>query len=417
MHILFLTDNFPPETNAPASRTFEHARYWVATGHKVTIVTGVPNFPSGKIHAGYRNMFYQREVMEGIDVVRVWTYISANEGFARRMLDYISFMFSAIIASFFVHRPDIVIGTSPQFFTPCAAYIVSVFKRRPFIFELRDLWPDSIVAVGAMRETFAIRCLRKLEYFLYRRADRIVSVTQSFRKVLSNNGIDVNKIAFVSNGVDLERFHPDAKPGDLVSKLDVGGKFVAAYVGTVGMAHGIGTLLEVARKLHQAKNIVFVVVGAGAEQKNLVTQCKKEGLTNVIFTGAVTKSEVKEYWRLCDVALVLLKDEPLFQHVVPSKIFEAMGMERPIILGVKGESATILDKSGAGITIQPEDAEALANAISSLAANHHLCLEYGKKGRQFVSEHYSREKLAMAMLMELEAITGKVARSSNGFES
>ena len=341
MHILFLTDNFPPETNAPASRTFEHARYWVATGHKVTIVTGVPNFPSGKIHAGYRNMFYQREVMEGIDVVRVWTYISANEGFARRMLDYISFMFSAIIASFFVHRPDIVIGTSPQFFTPCAAYIVSVFKRRPFIFELRDLWPDSIVAVGAMRETFAIRCLRKLEYFLYRRADRIVSVTQSFRKVLSNNGIDVNKIAFVSNGVDLERFHPDAKPGDLVSKLDVGGKFVAAYVGTVGMAHGIGTLLEVARKLHQAKNIVFVVVGAGAEQKNLVTQCKKEGLTNVIFTGAVTKSEVKEYWRLCDVALVLLKDEPLFQHVVPSKIFEAMGMERPIILGVKGESATI----------------------------------------------------------------------------
>jgi hypothetical protein len=169
MHILFLTDNFPPETNAPASRTYEHAMRWVRAGHKVTVVTGAPNFPSGKIHAGYSNALWRRETMDGIDVVRVWTYITANEGFLKRTLDYVSFMVAAILASPFLPRPDIIVGTSPQFFTPCAALVVSWWRRRPFVFELRDLWPDSIVAVGAMRETLAIRLLRKLEYFLYRR--------------------------------------------------------------------------------------------------------------------------------------------------------------------------------------------------------------------------------------------------------
>jgi glycosyltransferase involved in cell wall biosynthesis len=211
MHILFLTDNFPPETNAPASRTYEHSKRWVRAGHKVTVVTGAPNFPSGKIHTGYSNALWRREAMDGIDVVRVWTYITANEGFLKRTLDYVSFMVAAILASPFLPRPDIVVGTSPQFFTPCAALVVSWWRRCPFVFELRDLWPDSIVAVGAMRETLAIRLLRKLEYFLYRRAARIVSVTNSFKRVLSANGIDPEKIAVVPNGVDLDAYQPGSQ--------------------------------------------------------------------------------------------------------------------------------------------------------------------------------------------------------------
>lgn len=402
MHILFLTDNFPPETNAPASRSFEHARRWVAAGHRVTVVTGAPNFPSGRIHAGYRNALWSRESMDGIEVVRVWTYITANEGFLKRTLDYVSFMVAAILASPFLPRADVIVGTSPQFFTPCAALVVSWLRRRPFVFELRDLWPDSIVAVGAMRETAAIRALRRLEYFLYRRATRIVSVTRSFKRVLVGNGIAEGKIAVVPNGVDLEAYQPGPKPVELERRLGVEGKFIAAYVGTVGMAHGIGTLLDAARALRQRSDIAFVVVGTGAQQAELAATAEREGLSNVIFVGAVSKAEVRDYWRLCDAAVVLLRDTPLFRHVIPSKMFEAMGMERAIILGVKGESEEILLASGAGLTIPPEDATALAAAVVRLADDRAGCSALGKNGRVFAAESFNREILAASMLMELK---------------
>lgn len=404
MHILFLTDNFPPETNAPSSRTFEHAKRWVAAGHQVTVVTGAPNFPSGKIHAGYRNRLWARETMDGIDVVRVWSYITANEGFLKRTLDYLSFMVSAILASPFLPRTDVIVATSPQFFTPCAAWVVSLLRWRPFIFELRDLWPDSIVAVGAMRETRVISCLRKLEYFLYRRAARIVSVTQSFRRVLTANGVDANKIAVVPNGVDLDIYLPGPKPGDLARRLGVEGKFVAAYVGTVGMAHGIGTLLDAAKALLGRADIAFVVVGTGVEQAALAEKSQREALTNVIFVGAVSKAEVREYWRLCDVALVLLRDVPLFRHVIPSKIFEAMGTGRAIILGVRGESKGILEQARGGVTIPPEDTNALVQAVIEMANDPDKCRELGASGRRFVETHYNRDVLAREMLAVLEQV-------------
>ncbi|MBL0141379.1 MAG: glycosyltransferase family 4 protein [Betaproteobacteria bacterium] len=403
MHILFLTDNFPPETNAPASRTHEHAKRWVADGHRVTVVTGVPNFPSGTVHPGYRNAIWQRETIDGIEVVRVWTYITANQGFLRRTLDYLSFMVSAILASPFLPRPDVIVATSPQFFTPCAALVVSVLRRRPFVFELRDLWPDSIVAVGAMRETMAIQGLRRLEYFLYRRAGRIVSVTHSFKKILVGNGINPDKIAVVPNGLDLDSYHPGEKSSALVTRLGVKGKFVAAYVGTLGMAHGLGAVLEAAALLRSRSNIVFVLVGTGAEQAALVQRCKDEHLGNVIFVGAVSKAEVREYWKLCDVALVLLRDSPLFEHVVPSKMFEAMGMKRPIILGVRGESREILEAAQAGIPITPESSGELAETIVMLAGDTALREELGKSGREFVAREFSRDHLADQMLSVLVA--------------
>jgi glycosyltransferase involved in cell wall biosynthesis len=315
-------------------------------------------------------------------------------------------MFAAIAASPFLPRPDVIVATSPQFFTPCAAWVVSKLRRRPFVFELRDLWPDSIVAVGAMRETRVIGWLRKVEYFLYRRAARIVSVTQSFKRVLVSNGIDPAKIAIVPNGVELDTYLPGPKPATLAKRLDIEGKFVAAYVGTVGMAHGIGTLLDAAKQLLPRQDIVFVVVGTGAHQAELAEQSRREGLTNVIFVGAVSKAEVREYWRLCDVAVVLLRDAPLFRHVIPSKMFEAMGMARPILLGVKGESEAILVESGGGITVPPENAAALAQAVGDLADDRERCAGLGAKGRQFVEQKYSREILAKRMLGELVKAAG-----------
>lgn len=408
MHILFLTDNFPPETNAPASRTHEHTKRWAAAGHRVTVVTTAPNFPAGRIFEGYRNRLWQRETIDGVEVIRLWTYITANEGFLRRTLDYMSFMVAAILATPFLPRADVVVSTSPQFFTPCAAYVVSRLKRLPWVFELRDLWPDSIVAVGAMKETPLIRALRRLEYFLYRKATRILSVTNSFRDVLCRNGIDRAKIDVVPNGADLGAYVPGPRSQVLAERLGVQGKFVAAYVGTIGMAHGLGALLDAAERLRARKDIAIILVGAGAQERALREQAAARGLANVHFAGSVSKAEVREVWRLCDVALVLLRDSPLFRHVLPSKMFEAMATERPIILGVKGESEGVLRDAQAGIAIAPEDAAALADAIVALADDPVRRGALGQAGRAFVTQKFNRDVLAGKMLDVLaEAVAGK----------
>lgn len=407
MDILFLTDNFPPETNAPASRTYEHAKRWVRAGHRVTVITSFPNFPDGKVFPGYKNHLRQREMIDGIEVIRIWTYITANEGFIKRSLDQLSFGISLVFAGLFVPRPHVVVGTSPQFFTVVGGYVLSRLISRPFVFELRDLWPDSITAVGAMRESFIIRRLRQVEYYLYRHANRIVSVTHSFKNVLIGKGIPAGKIEVIPNGVDLETYQPGDKPKNLVAKWKVEGKFVAAYVGTIGMAHGLGTVLKAAEKLKARTDIAFLLVGTGAEQAALTRRCKDTGLENIIFVGSVSKAEVREYWKLCDVALVLLRDSPLFAHVIPSKIFEAMGMERPIILGVRGESRGILEAAQAGISITPEDSGELVDAVVKLADNPALCMQLGKAGREFASREFNRDCLAHQMLAVLESCTNK----------
>ena len=406
MRILFLTDNFPPETNAPASRTYEHCKRWAASGHHVTVVTTAPNFPAGRVFSGYRNRLWSRERFDGIEVIRVWTYITANEGFVGRSLDYASFMFATIVATPFLPRPNVMISTSPQFFTPCAAYVISRLFRCPWVFELRDLWPDSIVAVGAMKENAVIRTLRKVEYFLYRRASTIVSVTNSFRGVLSGNGISPKKIVVIPNGADIEIYQPGPRPDALAARLGLTGKFIAAYVGTIGMAHGLRTLLDAAEALRTRDDIVFILVGTGAEEKTMVAEAQARGLSNVHFIGSVTKAEVREYWRLCDVALVLLRNSELFHHVIPSKMFEAMSSERPVILGVQGVSEALLRESEGGIAIPPEDSAALAAAISLLADHPARRTEMGKAGRAFVANKYNRDVLAERMLAVLKETAG-----------
>jgi len=343
MRILFLTDNFPPEGNAPATRTYEHTVEWVKAGHQVIVITCAPNFPEGVIYPGYKNKWYQVEEIDGIRVVRVKTYITANSGFTKRTLDYMSFMVSSFIAGLFQRRPDIIIGTSPQFFTVCSAWMLSLFRRRPFVFELRDLWPASIKAVGAMKDSRFTRALERLELFLYRRAAVIVSVTNAYKTELIERGIESDKIEVVINGVDLDRYSPREKDQELVGEYNLEGKFIVGYIGTHGLAHALNVTLEVADKLREYKDIVFLFVGGGAYREELVAKAKSMKLENVCFIERQPKEMMARIWSICDASLIQLKNDPLFKSVIPSKIFESMGMGLPVLLSLpEGEASGII---------------------------------------------------------------------------
>lgn len=370
MRILFLSDNFPPEGNAPATRLYEHAIRWVRAGHEVTVVTCAPNFPEGTLFIGYRNAWRQVEMMDGIRVVRVKTYITANEGFFKRTLDYLSFMVMGFAMALFERRPDVVVATSPQFFCAIAGWAVAVAKRRPFVFELRDLWPASIMAVGAMKKTLLIRALEKLELFLYRRAKAIVPVTESFREDLLSRGIPSGKIHVVVNGVDLDRYAPRPRDQALSREFGLEGKFVAGYMGTHGMAHALPKVLEAAERLKYRQDIAFFFAGSGAERANVEKLVAERALTNVRLIPRQPKERMPALWSLCDVAIVPLRNAPVFATVIPSKIFEAMGMGVPILISLpEGEATGIVRETGAGVCVPPEDPAAMAAAIAALAGD------------------------------------------------
>ena len=406
MHILFLTDNFPPEVNAPASRTFEHCREWVKAGHQVTVITGAPNFPKGKVFDGFRNRLWQQEMMAGIRVIRVWTYITANEGFAKRTLDYLSFMFTGFLSSLFVRRVDVVVGTSPQFFTVCSAYMTGLLKRVPWVFELRDIWPESIRVVGAIQQSKVLDLLEKAELFLYRKASAIVSVTYAFRASLIRRGVNGDKIHVVTNGVDINHFSPRGKDAELLRKYDLQNKFVAGYIGTHGLAHALDTLLDAAKALkvaHDGDRFRIILLGDGADKATLFQRAQAERLDNVIFVDSVSKDQVVRYWSLLDVSIIHLKKDELFTTVIPSKLFECMGMAIPVLLGVEGESAGIVECEGVGILFEPENSEALVSGLLRLADDAELLSRFQVNG-PMGAKHYDRSSLAAKMLKILKQV-------------
>ncbi len=409
MHILFLTDNFPPEMNAPASRTFEHCREWVACGAEVTVITCVPNFPKGKVFNGYKNLLWQSEVMEGIRVIRVWTYITANEGFAKRVLDYVSFMLTGTVAALFVPKVDVVVGTSPQFFTACAAWMVGGLKRVPWVFELRDIWPESIKAVGAMQDSLIIRMLERVEMFLYRQASRIVVVTHAFKDMLIRRGIDGSKIDVITNGVDLSNFSPLPKDVGLGLELGLNNCFVAGYIGTHGLAHGLETLLDAAQILQQvpgAESIRILFLGDGAKKAELVQSANTRSLRNVVFVASVPKHQVPRYWSLLDLSIIHLRKTDLFTSVIPSKLFECMGMGIPVLHGVAGESATIVQTEQVGEVFESDNAQQLVDALLQLRANEKRFKSYQVNGLA-AAKRYDRKQLAENMLKILKELIAK----------
>lgn len=396
MKILFLTDNFPPEVNAPASRTFDHAKVWREMGHEVTVVTCAPNFPKGKVYDGYKNKLYQVEYIDGIKVIRVWSYITANEGFVKRTLDFISFSVTSFIAGLFV-KCDVIVATSPQFFTALSGRTLSFFKRKPWIMEVRDLWPESIKTVGAVKDGAIIRYFEWQEMRCYKSAKKIIVVTDSFKRNLVNRGINSDKIHVVKNGVNKELFAPMPKDSELIKQLKLEGKQIIGYIGTHGMAHKLDFILECAKKIENSRNYHFIFIGAGAEKNNLLKLKENLQLTNVTMLDSVPKTEVKRYISILDGCLINLRKSDLFKTVIPSKIFENAAMQIPIIMGVEGEARDIVEGYNAGVCFEPENENDFISKLDSLLRDTDKYAEY-QIGCASLADDFDRSVLAKSML-------------------
>ena len=399
LKILFITDNFPPEVNAPATRTYEHAKRWVQRGALVRVMTCAPNFPQGKIYPGYRNKLYQTECIDGIEVIRVWSYMTSNKGFFLRIFDYLSFAFSAFWAGLF--KPcDVIVATSPQFFTTFAAYFLSIFKQKPWFFEVRDLWPESIRSVGVMdKNSVILDIFERIELFLYKRAKRIIVVTEAFKKNLVQRKIPCEKIDVIPNGCNTELFFPCEADQVLKRDLGLSGKIVLGYIGTHGMAHGLEFIINSFRKLDHNK-YALLLIGDGAEKNSLVDLVEKENVTGVKFLPPIAKIKVPHFISICDICLVPLIKVSTFRTVIPSKIFEIAAMEKPILLGVDGQARQIVEQYGCGIFFKPENEESFLTGIDRIQETHTKALL--KSGCKELVKDYDRNVLAYRMLQILK---------------
>ena len=412
MRILFLSDHFFPEPSAPAAHVYERARLWVSHGHRVTVLCSAPNFPEGKLFPGYRNALRTVEVLDGIRVVRVLTYMCANEGTIRRTLDYLSYACSAFVMACSEERPDVVISTSPHLFVPLAGVLHARLRRVPHVFEIRDLWPASIAATEALaRASFSLRMLEKLELFLYHRSARILALTPAFKTDLVRRGIPAEKIDVVINGANLELFRP-GMPRDrcIEAQFELGGRFVVGYLGTLGLAHGLESVLDAAELLRGAP-VTFLFVGVGAAKAELESQARRRMLDNVAFAPRQEKAAMPAFWSVCDASLVHLRAAPLFETVIPSKIFEAMAVGVPTIYAApRGEGSRIIEQHGAGIVVAPMDPAALASACLMLAHDPQLRARLASAAA-LAAPLYSRTRQAEDSLAVLQRACNAQLRS------
>jgi colanic acid biosynthesis glycosyl transferase WcaI len=408
--ILYVSQYFPPEMGAPAARAAELARHWANAGHGVTVLTGFPNHPTGVVPEEWRvrlRRLTYRENVDGINVVRTWLWPLPNRKAHERMRNYASFCFSASLRGLIVDRPDVIIATSPQLLVGLAGWWLAFCRGVPFVFEVRDLWPESLTAVGIGGEDSLLhRTLAGIAGFLYERSDHIVVVTPAFKDYLVQHWrVPAEKISIVENGVETELFAPSTPAEDqrLRQQLSVGDRFLASYIGTMGNAHGLETLLDAASELQRQNSpVLFLLIGEGAEKEKIKALAQSRDLGNVRFLDQQPREKIPAFISASDACLVLLKKTEVFKTVIPTKMLEFMSCARSIIVGVDGQARQIIEEAQAGIVIEPEDAAALIRAIIELRENRDLAAAMGQKGREYILQNFSRKGTAEKYIQVLQ---------------
>jgi colanic acid biosynthesis glycosyl transferase WcaI len=405
---------------APAARVSELARHWARAGHEVTVLTGFPNHPDGVVRPEYRKRFRRmvcRETADGVKVVRTWLLPFPNRKAYERMLNYSSFCVSAAVTGSFLERPDVVIATSPQLLVGLSGWWAAKVKGVPLVLEVRDLWPESLAAVGMGDADSALhRGLGKIAGFLYRKAEHVVVVTPAFREHLVQKWkVPAAKISVVQNGVETGLFSPRNSDPELRKRLNVEGKFVVSFIGTIGLAHGLETVIAAAERLGSvAPDVMLMLVGEGADRERIVAMAEAKNLKNICCLPQQPREKIPAYIAASDACLVVLRKSEVFETVIPTKMLEFMSCGRAVILGVGGQAKEILEKSRGGICIEPGNPMALSEAILELRQQPQLCESLGRNGRDYIVQNLSRERTAAEYLETLRGLMdgGRVVESA-----
>jgi colanic acid biosynthesis glycosyl transferase WcaI len=395
---------------APAARAGELSRHWARMGHEVTVLTGFPNHPTGIVPPEWRprlrNLRYSEQI-DGVHVERTWLWPLPNRKAHERIRNYVSFALSAAFGGLALAKQDAVIATSPQLLCALAGWWIASSMRRPFVFEVRDLWPESLAAVGAGGEgTMLHRSLAAVAGFLYRKADRIVVVTPAFKDhLIANWKVPAEKISIVENGVETDLFRPELSATEIHRQLNLEDRFLICYIGTMGMAHGLETLIAAAEQMQTTlPNATFLLIGEGAEKQRIVDLAAARHLTNVRFLAQQPRERIPAFISAADLCLVLLKKTDLFKTVIPTKLLEYMSCARPVIVAVDGQSRRLVEEARAGVFVTPEDSQALVKAICEMEQNAVERNEMGSNGRRYILDNLSREKTAHDYIAVLETL-------------
>ena len=405
MRILYLSQYFPPEAGATQSRAFEMARNWVRMGHHLTMITEFPNHPSGIMDKAYRGKFLERSNLEGIDVIRVWVKTSPNKIFINRMLFYLTFMLNAVIAGMLLARGkyDLIYASSPPLFVGGSALALSFIKRIPLIFEVRDLWPESAIALGELSNHTVISFATRLENACYHRAKLVVVVTRGIYDRLVERGINSGKLTIIPNGANTDMFtFRLVSRQQIRHELNLEGKFIAIYAGILGLAQGLETILESANLLRENPQIHFLFIGDGPKKVELIDLAKKYTLPNVTFLSEKPTDQIPEYLSAADVALVPLRKVAVFKGVLPSKLFDAWACQRPVLISIDGEARAIVEEVQGGIYVPPEEPEKIAEGLIDLMNSPDQRDQMGENGRNYTQSTHSRAALAEMLIHILE---------------
>jgi len=407
MKILYITQYFPPEIGAPSNRAIANVRYLSKKGHKVTVLTEMPNHPKGVILDGYKKKIFCHEKMDGFDVLRVWVYATPNKNFITRLLFYFSFTFFGIIYGILNWKNfDAIYVTSPPLFVGLIGiFLKKLFPKTKFIFEVRDLWPDAAIVLDELKNKIFIKLSRRLERACYIVSDKIITVTNSFKQEIIKKRINKDKILVVRNGTDINNWIK-VNDEDISNRLGLNKDFVVLYAGNLGLAQGLETLLYSANELKNEEDILFLLIGNGPENDRLKTITETRNLKNVMFFDEVPKEEVSKYLSIAHCGVVPLKKSKVFSGTIPSKLFDYMACELPVLLGVDGEAREILEESRGGLFYEPENYYELSKQILWLKNHPNIRTQMGKNGRKFVEKFYDRRKLVEEIeriLLELKA--------------
>jgi len=393
--ILLIHQAFVSPNEAGGTRHYELAQHLIRQGHEFTIVASDLSYVTGQRIVEGKGLV-QEQIIEDLRVLRAYAYPSLHRSFVWRTISFLSFMVTSVWAALRAGPVDLVIGTSPPIFQAVSAWFVAFLRRRPFLLEVRDLWPEFAIDIGVLRNRTLITLSRWLERFLYARATHIVVNSPAYREYLLEKGIPGEKITLIPNGVDVRMFFPEADGQTIREQFNLDGKFVVTYAGALGMANDIGTILRAADQLRDNHDIHFLLVGDGKERANLEAQTRKLQLSNVTFAGSHPKASIPDFLAAADACVATLQDIPMFRTTYPNKVFDYMAAGRPVILAIDGVIREVVEAAEGGVFVPPGNPSALADATRKLSADRERAQAMGNAARRYVVEHFDRPQQAAA---------------------